>query len=176
MNEILKLGLMLLLITTIAALVLGLTHTITFEKILEAEAKVSEIARKEVLSADSFEKEDEYNEGNILEVFSGVKDGNIIGYAIKSFSPNGYGGNIEVITGIDINGKITGIKVVKHAETPGLGANAENESFSNQFVGKSGNLKVNKDIEALTGATITSKAVTEAVNYAVDLFNTKLNK
>lgn len=176
MNEIIKLGLVLLLITTIAALVLGFSNAITFDKIQDAEAKVSELARKEVLTTDEFIEETGYNEGFIIEVYKGIKDDEVVGYAIKSYSPNAYGGNIDVITGINMEGKITGIKVVKHAETPGLGANAENDSFRNQFIGKEGNLVVKEDIQALTGATITSRAVTEAVNSATQLFNEKLNK
>jgi len=75
-----------------------------------------------------------------------------------------------------MEGKITGIKVVKHAETPGLGANAESDKFTNQFIGKENNLVIKEDIDSLTGATITSRAVTEAVNSATQLFNEKLNK
>ena len=65
---------------------------------------------------------------------------------------------------------VTGVSIVDHAETSGLGANCVKESFRNQFIGATGGLAVNKDggtIDALTGATITSRAVTRAVNNAV---------
>lgn len=178
MNETIKLGLILLLITSVAALVLGLTNMVTLDKINEAEAMVSEEARKEVLVADKFEIVDGHEEGNILEVYEGKKGDEVVGYAIKSFSSNAYAGNIYVITGISIDGKVSGIKVVSHQETPGLGANAENDDFRNEFKDKSteNKLEVGSDIEALTGATITSKAVTEAVNFAIELYNEQLAK
>lgn len=186
MREIIKLGLILLLITSVAAVVLGLSNSITEEKITEAEALTSEEARKEVLpEGETFEDAKlKIDNDKVLEVYVGLKDGNKVGYAIKTATP-GYGANVEVITGISVDGKITGIKVVSHQETPGLGANATSSQFQDQFKEKDTDEEVvvvkstpsnNNEVQALTGATITSRAVTNGVNTARDLFNKELNK
>ena len=82
------------------------------------------------------------------------------------------------MTGIDTNGAVTGISLLEINETPGLGMKAKDESFLSQFVGASGTLSVVKDgsaapgtVQAITSATITTKAVTSAVNKAVALYN-----
>ncbi|MBS4537185.1 RnfABCDGE type electron transport complex subunit G [Clostridium sp. D2Q-11] len=191
MREIIKLGLILLLITSISAVVLGLTNDITKGEIAEAEALVSEEARMAVLpDASKFEEEDtdeitqivKDNE-NILEVYRGLSDNEeVVGYAIKTASP-GYGGNVEVITGLSIDGKITGMNVVSHQETPGLGANATTSDFQSQFKEKPADNEIvvtkstpqnDSEIQSLTGATITSDAVVKGVNMARELYNNNL--
>lgn len=191
MREIIKLGLILLLITSISAVVLGLTNSVTEEKIEDAENLVSEEARKAVLpGAEKFVKEEstEINKivkdnSDILEVYRGMNNKDeLLGYAIKT-SSSGYGGDVEVITGISNDGIITGMNVVSHQETPGLGANATGEEFQNQFK----EMPIEKDIivvksepqnedevQSLTGATITSDAVVKGVNSARNLYNNNL--
>ena len=100
-------------------------------------------------------------------------DGGIIGYVVVN-SEKGYGGDISVMTGVDADGKVTGVNILSHGETAGLGANATNESFRDQFKGLVNGITVSKDkagensIDALTGATITSRAVVRAVNAAIE--------
>lgn len=75
-----------------------------------------------------------------------------------------------MVVGVGTDGTVTGVSIISMSETSGLGANASKESFRGQFVGKSGELAVSKDggeIDALTGATITSRAVTSGVNTAL---------
>jgi len=104
------------------------------------------------------------------------------GYAIK-VGTKGYGGEILMMVGINKDGKIGGIKILAHNETPGLGAKAPEKEFSGQYDKKSieKSLKVVKtkpsadnEIEAITGATITSNAVTKGVNDAVEFYNKEL--
>ncbi len=93
----------------------------------------------------------------------------LIGYVATSAS-KGYGGDVQIMIGIDLNLKITGIEILEQSETAGLGANCENPEWLSQFVGKSGTLAVSKDggeIDAITASTITSRAVTSAVNKAL---------
>ena len=83
-------------------------------------------------------------------------------------------GDIDIMTGVDAEGKVTGIRILSIEETPGLGMNAKKDSFRQQYVGKSGELAVNKDggeIVAITSATVTSRAVTKAVNQALALYD-----
>ncbi len=192
MREVIKLGSILLLITAIAASVLAFSNSMTEGVIKDVEAAASNEARKEVLpQADNFNsiEEDKLSDiqqqnNKILEVYEGFAGEELVGYTIKTATP-GYGGNVEVITGISVEGKITGIKVVKHQETPGLGANATGTDFQAQYIGKPVEKEVvvvktapteDNEIQALTGATISSKAVTNGVNIARELFNSMLSK
>lgn len=191
MREIVKLGIILLIICTIAAIALALTYDSTLDQILAQRKAINEQARKEVLPyAQEFKPIDEdilsqviSENDTIREIYAGYKDGNVIGFAVKA-TPQGYGGEVEVITGINFDGKITGVRVGNHLETPGLGANATNPSFYSQYNGKNVNmeLKVVKsspkddEIQALSGATITSKAVTDAANYSTDAFGILTSK
>ncbi len=189
MNETLKLGLILLLITVISAGVLAVSNNITAERIAEADKIANEQAQKEILAeANEFRALDEnrLNEiqnanSNILEISEAYSNGNLIGYTIKSVS-SGYGGDVVMITGFSLEGKITGMKVLNHSETPGLGANSTKSYFSDSFKNKSvaNELYAGKDpsgeseVQALTSATITTNAVLAGVNAAREVFVSKL--
>ena len=86
-----------------------------------------------------------------------------------SATEKGFGGDVYVELGLDAEGKIAEITIGddKFAETPGLGARAQEDEFKNQFIGKSGKLELGTDIDAIAGATITSQAVVDAVNEAL---------
>ncbi len=112
--------------------------------------------------------------------------GNITGYAVKS-AAKGYGGDISIMVGVSKDGTVKGISILGHSETPGLGANADNDSFKNQYKDKKAPFEVVKSgasgnnsevtyIDAITSATITSKAVTTAVNGAVYYCKSELIK
>lgn len=185
MKENIKLGLILLLITAIAGLLLGGAYEITKAPIAEKVAADKQAAMKEILpTAEKFDKADVNIEGNekISEVNVGLAGTDIVGYAIK-VSPKGYAGPIEIMVGLSNDGKVTGIKILSHSETPGLGANAPKPEFSGQFTNKpiENKLEVVKiapskenQIQAITGSTITSKGVTLGVNDAIDFYNSSL--
>ena len=183
MKENLKLGLILLLITGIAGLLLGGAFEITKAPIAASIESNRQTAMKEILPlADKFVKTDVKVNDKVSEVNSGMKGTEIAGYAIK-VAPKGYGGPVEIMVGVSKDGKVTGIKILSHTETPGLGANAPNPEFSGQFVNKpiKDKLEVVKvaptkdnQVQAITGATITSKAVTLGVNDAIDFYNSSL--
>ena len=89
---------------------------------------------------------------------------------IIEVTPSGFGGLIDMLVGVDTAGKVTGVSIISMSETSGLGANAARESFRSQYVGKSGSVKLRKqggEIDALTGATVTSTAVTKGVDLAL---------
>ncbi len=115
--------------------------------------------------------------GSNVDLYPARKDGAINSVAIKSSSAEGFGGKIELIIGILMDGTITGYKVIEQNETPGLGTKVTEPQFSNQFVGKNAytdNFDLKKDggeIDAVTGATISSKAVVGAVKNAVAAYN-----
>lgn len=105
-----------------------------------------------------------------MTFFPGKKDGVVIGAAFLAVAPGGYAGPIEILVGVDTAGVVTGVEIVKHHETPGLGSKIATPTFKGQFVGKSvrdpANWSVMKDggpFKQITGATISSRAVTTAI-------------
>jgi electron transport complex protein RnfG len=115
-------------------------------------------------------------DGTEFTYYVGIADGETVGYVFVT-QASGYGGKVKIMTGMDANGVITGVATLDVSnETPGLGANASKESFRDQFKetdANNGQLAVQKDggtVEALTGATITSRAVTTSVNLAIDQY------
>ena len=104
-----------------------------------------------------------------IVVFPAKKGGELFGVAIEG-AGKGYGGDVNVIVGIDVKeeGRLYGIGITGHAETPGLGARCSEDAFRGQFTGTQWD---GKSLDAITGATITSNAVRDAINQAVDSYN-----
>lgn len=184
MNRSLKLGLTLLVITATAGLVLGVAYKVTEKPIAQAQLRQRQEAMRMALpSGEIFKKVDiDLPDGSaISEVNEAYAEDKLIGYDI-SVSTIGYGGSMEMIVGILNGGKVAGIRIISHSETPGLGANAGKPAFAGQFTGKvSPRLEVVKvsqgkddEIQAISGATITSRAVTMGVNEALDLYHFRL--
>lgn len=92
-------------------------------------------------------------------------------------APKGYGGEINMVVGISDTGEVTGVAIISMSETPGLGSKANDDSFLNQFKGKRAGVAIGKgsnNVDAITGATITSKAVTQGVSEALDKYAEKI--
>ncbi|MBN2259561.1 MAG: RnfABCDGE type electron transport complex subunit G [Clostridiales bacterium] len=190
MKEIIKLGMILFFISMVAAASLALTYDATIDQIMTQRSIADETARKEVFpAADTFEKASNEKMSElqninpaIADLYYAISGGNVAGYVIKT-KPSGFGGSIDVVTGIDTEGTIMGLRVGNHQETPGLGANAKLPYFYEQYEGLTVNspIKVSKtipgenEILAISGATITSAAVTDGVNF-IDEIMDHLNK
>lgn len=164
LKEILLPTICLFSICVIVAIALGFTNMITASKIEELNKKTAEKAMNQVLPANKYIKKDE-------DIYIAKDEShNICGYVIIT-AAKGYGGEVKVMTGINKIGKVTAIEILDCTnETPGLGQNAKNKSFVDQYKGKEGKLIIKQDIDAITGATITSSAVTDSVNKAMDLY------
>lgn len=165
----LRLGLSLFIITAVAALVLALVNAVTADTIAEHAAAQRQAAMVSVApGADVFSEL--YSEDNTIDGITGAYNGtSFVGYCVE-VSPNGFGGPISLMVGVDAGGSVTGVVILDHSETAGLGARADSPDFLNQYIDKSGTITVNTGdnaIDALTGATITSKAVTGGVNTAL---------
>lgn len=188
-KDMLKLGLNLLVISAVAALLLALTNSVTADTIAQRSEQANAEARKLVLStAQDFEEVKDVKTDNskgveVAEIYE-AKDasGNTVGYTLKVL-PSGYGGEIELMVGIDsANGQVSGINVVSNSETAGLGAKSTDPEFSDQYKGKPlEELSVIKngtpgdtEIKAISGATITSTAVTNGVDAAIEVYNNSL--
>lgn len=175
MKESLVLGGKLFLITAICVGLLGFINNITTPIIKINKENKEKLAMQQIIKeADDFEEATVESVENITKLYVAKTAGKNIGFIAKAQS-NGYGGAIEILIGLDENVQVKGIQILSHSETPGLGANATNESFTSQFVSKKTPIKVIKattpsddEIVAITGSTITSQAVTDGVNAAVD--------
>jgi len=185
MKDIFKLGTTLFGICAVAALILGVTNNITAPVIEERNIQASNEARKIVLpDADEFKKLDDINSDMVVEVYEGIKGNNVVGYTIKT-SSKGYGGAIESMVGISKDGKITGVEIGNHSETPGLGSKATEPTFKNQYLDKDvskpllvikGSANNENEVSAISGATITSNGITNGVNAAMKIYNEKLSE
>lgn len=183
MKDIFRLGAILFAICAVASLMLSLTNNITAPVIEQRNIQANNEARQEVLQvAEEFSEVKDVKGDLIEEVYQGTKGGEVVGYTIKT-TPKGYGGKVEVMVGISNDGKISGVKIGNHSETPGLGSKSADPSFKDQYNGKGtktplnvvkGNASNENDIVAISGATITSKAVTAGVNAAMDVYEQKL--
>ncbi len=121
-----------------------------------------------------------YTDKDSLACYPAKKDDKVIGTAVKTFCDNGYNGRITLMAGFDPDGNIINVEVVEHKETPGLGTKMSTDKFKGQYIGKNPSeidLNVKKDggtIDAISGATISSRAFSHAVNKAYKkLTNTK---
>jgi electron transport complex protein RnfG len=167
---VLRLALTLLAITSVVAVALAGVNMITAPAIAELNAQNTQAAIQAVLPGGGSEVDFTDDTGLVSVVYKGEA-----GYAVQ-VAPAGFDGPITMMVGIDFEGNVLGISVIKHTETAGLGAVAAaktsaGETFRGYFVGQSGSVAVSKDggsVEAITGATITSRAVCVGVNAALD--------
>ena len=175
-NDIIKPVAVLLAICIIIPLALSLTNKITKDKIAELDEKNSRETMADLIEADNF-TECEFGE-NEFNYYTAVKDGNIIGYIFKT-AEKGYGGDVSVMTAVNTDGTVKSVAILDVSnDTPGLGQNAAKESFYSQYADKKSGISLVKngaesdknEVNAVTGATITSTAVNKAVNTALKQF------
>lgn len=175
MKQVFRMGVTLMIVGLVAAAGLGLTYSLTRQKIdaydLEIEAKAAVAALPGVDSVDELEEEPgllkkaKKVEG-VEKVFSAEE-----GYIFK-IETKGYGGPLVLAIGVDLQGQIAGISVVSSRETVGLGTVVLAEENTKQYNGKNleDPLEVGNDIQAVTGATITSRAVADQARKALEAF------
>ena len=164
MGKIVNLGLTLAIFCVISAGMLAYVFMMTGPRI-EANAHASfEGSLREVLpGADAFKPAPAAPEAR-SEIYEGTAGGHLVGYAVKT-APRGYSGEIVMLVGVDPEFRVQGMKILSQRETPGLGTNVAKPKFQKQFIGKGVQdaLEPKKDIDAITGATISSRAVCEGV-------------
>ena len=162
-----QLVIVLLVISAVVALLLGIVNMITAPAIAANEKAKNDAAMAAVLPADSYTPVEYTGSDTTINAVYQAGDA---GYVFQVSPSGSFSGTLTIMVGVDNAGTVTGVEIVKTAETSGLGANASKPAFRDQFVGQSGTLAVAKDggsIDALTGATITSRAVTSGVNSAL---------
>ncbi len=186
MKEIARLVFALTLIAVVAALILSLVEGVT-------RAPIAEQRRLEMLKAlaavlppiDNQPDRDSVTltagsdrKGRPLQrtFYRGRREGRLAGVAFKVVAPDGYSGNIEIMVGVDAAGAVTGVEILAHAETPGLGSRIAEPWFREQFRGKTlenADWRVKKDgggFDQITGATISPRAVVGAVKGGLEFF------
>lgn len=171
------LALVLFLITFITALLLAFVNQATAPVIAKNNAATRAAAMAEIIPDVEFEQlespapSEDKNIPTIDNVYAAVSGGETVGWCMEVY-PTGFGGTLTVVVGVNADGTIAGAKVTKHGETPGLGAKSQSDAnWIKQYAGMAadGSLAVTKDggsVTPITGATITSRAVTLAVNTA----------
>ena len=180
----------LTVIALLSGLALSGVFSLTGPAIEEQKNAAAAAAYKSVLpeaeSFESFSDKVEFLGGEVYGTGYGrvyIKDalvgkdasGKVVGYAVSVTSAEGYDGNVTLSIGVSTDGKINGISFTELHETPGKGMLCGEPSFMDQFAGKEASkLTLGEDIDGITGVTITSKAVTNAVNAGLDFINTQL--
>ena len=169
---VLRLAGTLLLITAVVAAALAGVNAVTAPVIAELNAAATQEAISAVLPGGFDSEVADYADatGLVSKVYQGAN-----GYAVE-VGPSGFDNTITMMVGVDNEGKVLGISIVSHTETAGLGAVADADTpkgiaFRDQFVGASGAVSVTKDggtMDAITGATITSRAICVGVNAALE--------
>lgn len=172
MNKIVKLTLILFLVCAVVAGVLGGINELTKGPIETQKQLKTARAYAAVLESDGYEPVDAASFADDPTITAVEKASNGKGYVVQT-TFSGAQGSISMVVGVDNDYKCTGISIIAHSETSGLGAIAASssergEQFRDSFIGQGDSITVD-DIDAITGATITSKAVADAVANAIDV-------
>lgn len=172
-NDMVKPVVVLVVICLLASAGLAVTNQFTAPIIADQQAAAANQAYLVVLpDADTFEEVTDFQTTNVQAV---MKAANGAGWAIKA-SAKGFGGDVPVVVGFDAEGNIVGLQFMENSETAGYGqklvdGSADGVAFAQQFIGLAGTQEIGKGVDAMTGATVSSKAAVAAINTAVNCFN-----
>lgn len=169
----------LTVVTALAGLALGSVYSLTKEPIeIAKQAKLKKAIEAVLPEFDQIQekKVQEANGPEMLNFYIAKKDSVVVGTAVETYTMKGFGGLIKLMVGFLPDGRIQNISVLEHKETPGLGTKMDTPKFKDQFMGiqpATFILKVKKDkgdVDAITAATISSRAFSDAVQRAYDTF------
>ena len=181
--DVFKAIIVLTVVCLVISAALAFTNNITKDKIAAMEKASASAAMEALIPNAEYQKIDLAGVDGIenAEIYTASLNDETVGYIITT-AAKGYGGDVMVMTAISTDKKVIGVNILSAAdETPGLGQNATKPEFYNQFLNKTLGVTVVKngakgnEINAVTGATITSRAVTTAVNEALSQLDTYLN-
>ena len=167
----------MLVVALISAALLAVCHKVTEQPIKQAQDNliaegINQVITSEFNNNPFEEKINIRRDKELFTLYPARKDGYITSIVMKSHSNKGFGGRLDVIVGFLLDGTVSGFQVVKHQETPGLGSKVNEPTFKKGVIGKNPaneNFKVRQDggeIDAITGATITSRALIDAIQKA----------
>lgn len=167
-NKILRTVISLTVICICVSAAVSLSYALTKDKIEEMRLETERASVASVFGAEdiTYKALDEIPStvNSVFEVMA--SDGSVCGYAV-AVSPSGFGGNIDMIVGVGTDGKIVGVDITALSETPGLGSRVDDEGYLGRYRGLSGELSLGRDVDAISGATISSRSVMAGVNRAL---------
>lgn len=156
----------------IAAMVVIVTavHRYTDLDIARRGNQEEQAILSQVMPAAEFRTETPYRSPDAVSISAGYSSSELVGYCVEVQTP-GFGGVITMVVGVDLDGKVTGVAVTDHKETLDMGTQALEKSFLNRFIGRSGTLRLSgaNSVDAVSGATVTSKAILTGVNQALSV-------
>lgn len=171
-----KLVLILTVIAVLTAGLLALINEVTYDIIAEQNVQKTNAALSSVLVADTYDPMDISTLGAdaaVTNVYTAKSGDAVVGHCVE-VAPNGFGGPITMIVGIDPAGAVTKVAIVSMSETSGIGTKTNDEGFLGQYSGHASEITAStkttiaeNEIKAITGATVSSKAVTNGVNIAL---------
>ena len=165
LGESLLIGAKLLLICAIVAGTVSLVFQLTKDQYAENLQKTKDEAVAAIFATEGLTSKEISNDADavVYEVYDA--NGDFFGYCVEA-AGKGFGGDIGLMVGYNADREILGVRVVSHSETPGLGAKITNDSFLTQYAGQVGEVTLGEDVDAIVGATVSSKAVTAGINLA----------
>lgn len=172
MKKILIPALSLTVICLVTALLLSSVNVLTASRIAQNLEQAERQAMEEVFGEGISYSDISDPPAGIKRIFEVKKNGSLAGYSV-SVSPNGFGGNIDMVVGVAPDGSIIGVAITSLSETPGLGSRVAEPEYLDKFDGLSGKLVLNSDVDAISGATISSRSVLTGVNSALDALRRK---
>ena len=168
--EALGVGARLLIVCAVVAAVVSGVHAMTdsrYQRNLTGEKRQA-IVR--IFGSETITYRTLSGEGDAEPVYEVLEGENVVGYCVELASP-GFGGDISMTVGFEADGKILGVSIVSLSETPGLGSRVQEAAYLDQYKGQSGTLALGEDVDAIAGATVSSRAVLIGVNRAVEILN-----
>lgn len=169
-NRFVHYGLVLLVIAAVSAGSLAGVNLLTKGTILQNNINAANAARKEVLpQAVTFEDSQKISQEGFDFVPGFDSSNNLVGYVVI-VNQAGYGGNISSSLGVDMDGKITGLKVMNHQETPGLGSKITELTWQKLWIGRDKSHIFNKSVDAFAGATVSPEAVYNGIQRALKAY------
>ena len=158
-------GIKLLLICAIVAAVVAFVYELTLEKANENINHTKSEAVGAIFQMDDLILEEKSKTDEAVIYLVCTTEKKTVGYCAEVTSA-GFGGDLLVMVGYDLNAQILGVEIVEMSETPGLGSKVGEADYLSRYIGKSGELTLNEDVDAVSGATISSKALLSGVNTA----------
>lgn len=167
LKEYRKLILTLFAITAAAALLLSVVNALTANPIAQRLEARRRAAMETVSPGAAIFSQVKFDPSVVTDMHAAYKGDVLLGYCVE-LNADGFTGPIDLLVGVSAAGKVTGVSILRHTETAGLGANADDPGFLDQFVGRSGSIRVGGGVDAVSGATVTSKAVAQGVSDALE--------
>ncbi len=155
-------------ITAAAALLLAVVNGVTRQPIADRTSQRRQAAMETVVPGADLFSQVKFDPAAVTDMYAAYRRDALLGYCVE-LTADGFGGPIKLMVGVSAAGSVTGVSILEHNETAGLGSNADDPAFLERFIGRSGMIAIGPGrVEAVSGATVTSKAVAQGVAGALE--------